>query len=171
MYCCSGVCGFGMSVLTSQVVYTAKTLIIPPNTLKRINKIERPFLCAGSNKTTRAKFKVNWESVCRAKDLGRLGVLHLDKVSRALLMRWLCFEWKEPSRLWVGFGNPCDKEDNDFFYTSTTITIGNRARAPFWGSPWLNGCKPKDIAPLIFEASKRKIWKVKEALFDDSWIS
>jgi hypothetical protein len=62
-------------------------------------------------------------------------------------------------------------EDKDFFYASTTITIGNGARAPFWESPWLNGCKPKDNAPLIFGASKRQNWKVKEALFDDAWIN
>jgi hypothetical protein len=36
------------------------------------------------------------------------------------------------------------------FYAATTVTIGNGKIAPFWGSSWLNGAKPKDIASLIF---------------------
>ena len=80
------------------------------------------------------------------------------------------FEWKEPSKLWVGLGNPCSEEDLNFFYASTTITVGNGAKTPFGDSPWLLGRKPKDIAPLIFGASRRKNWKVCEALKGNAWI-
>ena len=66
--------------------------------------------------------------------------------------------------------NPCDAEDLNIFYASTTITVGNGARTPFWDSPWLLGRSPKDIAPLIFKASKRKSWKVREALKHNAWI-
>ena len=72
--------------------------------------------------------------------------------------------------MWVGMGNPCDEDDMDLFYASTTITIGNGAIAPFWDSPWLFGRKPKDVAPLIFECSTRKNWKVREALLEGAWI-
>lgn len=159
-----------MSVLTSLVVYTATALIIPPGTLLNITRVERAFLWSGSSKTTGAKCKVSWDKVCRPKDLGGLGVLNLEKFSQALRLRWLWFEWTEPSRLWVGLGNPCNDADKVFFYASTSITIGNGARAPFWESPWLNGRKPKDIAPLIFDVSKRKNWKVREALREGAWI-
>ena len=97
-------------------------------------------------------------------------MLNTKKFARALRLRWPWFEWKEPCKLWVGHGNPCDAEDLDFFYASTTITVGNGARTPFWDSPWLLGRKPKDIAPLIFEASSRKNWKVREALRNNAWI-
>lgn len=66
--------------------------------------------------------------------------------------------------------NPCNNNDLDFFYASTTITVGNGERTPFWSSSWLHGRKPMDIAPLIFEASVRKNRKVSEALKDDAWI-
>jgi hypothetical protein len=57
------------------------------------------------------------------------------------------------------------------FYASTTITIENSNIATFWNSPWLNGMKPKDIAPLIYEVSTRKKWKVKHAMNDNARIS
>lgn len=65
------------------------------------------------------------------------------------------------------FGQPCTEEDLDFFYASTTIIVGDEAKTPFWDSPWL---KPKEIAPLIFEALSRKSWKVREALKGNAWI-
>jgi hypothetical protein len=37
--------------------------------------------------------------------------------------------------------------------------------------PWLHGAKPKDIAPLIFEASKKKKWTVAQALHNKGWIT
>jgi hypothetical protein len=44
----------------------------------------------------------------------------------------------------------------DIFSAVTTITLGNGKKTPFWQAPWLHGMKPIEIAPLIFEASKRK---------------
>jgi hypothetical protein len=43
-------------------------------------------------------------------------------------------------------------------------------KTPFWHAPWLDGRKPKDITPLIFEVSKRKNWPVFQALDDNAWI-
>ena len=143
-------------MITSQVVYPATPLVIPPTILLKVNKLERAFLWSGSDKTTGAKCKVNWEIVCRPLQYGGLGVLNTNKFTRALRLRWPWYEWKEPTKMWVGMGNPCDEEDLKFFYASTTIIVGNGAKTPFWDSPWLLGRKPKDIAPLIYEASKRK---------------
>jgi hypothetical protein len=67
-------------------------------------------------------------------------------------------------------GNPWDKVDMDLSYASTTITIGNGKIASFWDSPWLNGSKHKDIAPLIYEASTRKKWKFHQALLANAWV-
>ena len=35
----------------------------------------------------------------------------------------------------------------------------------------MNDRKPRDIAPLTYEASTRKNWKVREALNNDAWVS
>ena len=158
------------SVISSLAVYFITSLIVPPSILQNVNKLERAFLWSGSDKTTGAKCKVNWNIVCRPSEYGGLGVLNTAKFARALRLRWPWFEWTEPNKMWVGLGNPCDEADMSFFYASTTIPVGNGAKTPFWEFPWLHGAKPKDVAPLIFEASMRKNWKVREALKNNDWI-
>jgi hypothetical protein len=43
--------------------------------------------------------------------------------------------------------------------------------APFWDLPCLKGEKPKNIAPLIFEASKKKKCIIAQALHNNGWVS
>ena len=165
-----GRCALVKSVLTSQLTYHIISLNPPASTLHNYNKIQRAFLWAGTDKATGAKCKVSWRNVCRATDLGGLGVIDLTKFARALRLRWLWFEWKDPSKMWVGLDNPCDKMDRALFYASSHIIIGNGARAPFWDSPWINGVAPLDLAPLIFDITSRKKWKVREAMHGDAWL-
>jgi hypothetical protein len=58
----------------------------------------------------------------------------------------------------------------NIFYAATEITLGNGLKAPFWEAPWLQGRKPKEIAPLIFAISGRKTWKVAQAMKDNAWV-
>jgi hypothetical protein len=37
------------------------------------------------------------------------------------------------------------------------ITIGNGKIAPFWDSPWLEGERPKDIAPYFLRYQEEKV--------------
>jgi hypothetical protein len=159
------------SVLASQAIYHLTRLAVPPGTLKYINKLERAFVWAAKEKTTRAKCKVNWEVVCWPKKLGGLGILHLDKFATALCLRWPWLEWKDNEKIWAGSDNPCNDNDMELFYTATKITLGDGGKTPFWHAPWLQGRKPKDIAPKIFDLCKRKKWTVTQALHDNAWIS
>lgn len=68
-------------------------------------------------------------------------------------------------------GHPCDDADTDLFAAATKVTIGNGSKALFWISSWLNGIRPMDIAPKIFDISKKKGCTVGKALIDDHWIS
>jgi hypothetical protein len=94
----------------------------------------------------------------------------MGKFATALRLRWPWLEWKDPTKIWIGSGNPCSEEDMELFYAATTITLGNGKKTPFWHAPWLNGTRPIDIAPLIYESSKRKNWKVAQALDREAWI-
>lgn len=47
------------SAITSQLVYPAAPLVIPPTILLHVNKLERAFLWSGSDRTTGAQCKVN----------------------------------------------------------------------------------------------------------------
>ena len=70
----------------------------------------------------------------------------------------------------MGIGNPCDTTDRDLFYAATTIYVGDGRLARFWLSPWLDGMKPKGIAPAIFVISANKNKSVREALLENHWI-
>jgi hypothetical protein len=62
-------------------------------------------------------------------------------------------------------------EDMSLFYDSIDLHIGNGKTASFWHTPWLEGRKPKDIAPSIFSISKKKNFTVHKGLEQDFWIS
>jgi hypothetical protein len=159
------------SVLASQAIYHLTPLAIPPGTLKQINKLQRAFVWAAKDSTSGAKCKVKWETVCRPKMYGGLGVLNLEKFAMALRLRWPWLEWKDEGKIWSGTGNPCTDKDMKIFYATTTITLGNGRKTPFWHAPWVHGRKPKDIAPRIFDICKRKKWMVAQALRNDDWVS
>jgi hypothetical protein len=65
-------------------------------------------------------------------------------------------EWRDPTKLWIGMGHPCNDVEMSLFYAATTISIGNGEIAPFWDSPWLEGEKPKDIAPLFMKLPRKR---------------
>ena len=107
-------------------------------------------------KVTGGKCKVNWEKVSKPKDLGGLGILNLKKFASALRLRWLWLDWSEDPKPWKDLGTPCTASDRELFAAATTVTIGNGEKAIFWESAWLNGRRPKDIAPLIFDVAKKR---------------
>ncbi|XP_071679995.1 uncharacterized protein [Lolium perenne] len=109
--------------------------------------------------------KVNWHKVCRPKELGCLGVLDLEKFSRALRLRWLWDEWTAPDKPWVGSETPNDASDR---YPGT---IGDGSKASFWSSSWLDDTPPKVLAPLIFKVSRRKKRSVRDALDSQNWVA
>jgi hypothetical protein len=159
------------SVLTSIAIYYITVLNVPIEVLMKIDSIRRAFLWAACEKVTGGKCKVNWEMVCKPKVYGGLGILNLTKFASALRMRWLWHEWKDETKPWVGLGTPCTPQDKDLFAAATRVNIGNGEKALFWEAPWLNGRRPKDIAPLIYKRSKRKNCTVYKALDDGFWVT
>jgi len=141
--------------------------------LKQIDKIRRGFLWKGEEPKIMSGglCLVNWPVVARPKNLGGLGVSDLERFARALRIRWLWFQWRDPDRAWSDLDVPCTKDDIDLFHASTVVTVGNGALASFWYSNWINGSVARFIAPSLFVKSKRKNITVQRALLDNKWIS
>ena len=97
-------------------------------------------------------------------------MLNLERFARALRLRWLWQEWVAPNKAWVGTETPCDNTDRLLFAACTTITLGNGSKTKFWSDGWLQGCRPKDLAPNLYKISKRKKISVQTAFTANSWI-
>ena len=157
------------AVLTSQSVYCLTSLTAPKSTLKEIDNLRKSFLWAGSEKLTGGKCKVNWPHSIRPSDSGGLGILHLGKFARALRLRWLWKDWEGEGTILNNPDLPCDVTGRLLFATATSITIGDDMRA-FWSSAWLQGQRPQDIAPNIFQISKNKNKSIYEGMQNKAWI-
>nr|ABD91510.1 putative non-LTR retroelement reverse transcriptase [Oryza sativa Indica Group] len=65
---------------------------------------------------------------------------------------------------------PCDELDRVPFRAGTVITLGNGKKCSFWSDNWLQGCSPKDLAPGIFNLSRRKGNNVHLSLQNNHWL-
>ena len=160
------------SVLTSQPIYHLTVFPTQKWLIKQIDRRRRSFLWKGDEpeKVNRGHCLVRWPSVCTPKDLGGLGVLDLERLARALRLRWLWFQWKFEERPWTGLDIPYDRTDKELFHTSTIVKVGKGNKALFWHSSWLNGSSPKNLAPQLFQKARRKNITVQKALHGNRWI-
>ncbi|WVZ77322.1 hypothetical protein U9M48_025203 [Paspalum notatum var. saurae] len=159
------------SVLSAPPVHTLTAINVPKEVLEEIDKLRKRFLWAGNENLTGGKCKVNWPTVARPLDLGGLGVLDIHRFARALRLRWLWRQWEDPNAPWAGLETPCNDTDKLLFAAATKITIGNGDKTSFWHCAWIEGKRPKDIAPDIFAASRDRKLSVREALADNAWVS
>jgi hypothetical protein len=96
------------------------------------------------------------------KDLGGLGILDLERLARALRLRWFWFQWKHNNKPWAELELPCDKTYKELFHASTIVKVGKGDMTNFWYSTWLEGRSPRNLAPTLFQNSRRKISRYKE---------
>ncbi|CAO2206826.1 unnamed protein product [Urochloa humidicola] len=157
------------TVLTSMPTYFLTAFAPKKWAIKQMDKIRRSFLWKGSEVANGGHCLVRWTKVKRPKRMGGLGVLDLEIFSRALRLRWLWYQWKDPDRPWVGTDVPCNEIDRQLFRACTCVTVGNGARARFWESSWMDGRAPRDLAPNLYKLAWRKNMTVREDLENDKW--
>jgi hypothetical protein len=158
------------TVLTSEPIYLLTALNAPKATISLLDSKRRQFLWAGSERLTGGKCKVNWKRVARPKALGGLGVLDLGAFARALRVRWLWHNCTSSRNIWDNLEIPCSDADRLLFAASTTIEIGDGSKISFWGSAWVRGQRPKDLAPRLFSISRNKRKSLAEAVTNNAWI-
>lgn len=108
--------------------------------------------------------------VCTPTANGGLGIIELERFSRALRLRWIWYSWDSRHRSWTGMELPVDKDDTALFNAATRVQIGNGNKATFWTSRWLQGEALATLYPSLFRHSRRKNRTVKEALTNERWI-
>jgi hypothetical protein len=159
------------AVLSSITIYMMTVHKFPAWVLEKIEQRCRAWFWRGEGTCNGGHCRVQWDVVCRPKELGGLGVHDLRKFSRALRLRWLWTAWRHPDRPWVGLPLPCDGKDRRLFAAATEITLGCGTVADFWHDRWLHGRAPCDIAPALFKIALRKHRTVKDALTNHKWVS
>lgn len=70
--------------------------------------------------------------VTRPKELGGLGISHLQKMSWALRLRWLWLQKAEPGRPWASFKLNVHPSVMAFFYAAVSSVVDNGTNTLFW---------------------------------------
>jgi len=151
-------------------IYLLTALKVPKKFIKELDKSRRRFLWAGNQDFHGGKCKVNWSKTCLPAELGGLGILELERLGRALRLRWLWYQWTNPEKPWSGADLPVDDTDRTLFAAATRVQVHNGKKALFWKSSWLNGIAPATLFPLLYSHSKRKNRTVAAALAGNRWI-
>jgi hypothetical protein len=104
-------------MLTCQTIYPLTALHVSVEPLQSVLIFIRSFFWAGTEQA-------------------------MDKFSSHLRLRWPWLAWTLPDRPCASMENPCNKDDMEFFYAFTSVTMGNGIKAYFlgrlmgrWGQP------------------------------------
>lgn len=138
---------------------------------KEFDKARKGFLWSGNLELHGGKCKVNWPRTCLPTPKGGLGIIDLERFSRALRLRWLWYSWTNMEKPWVGSDLPVDDTDRALFAAATKVFVHNGKKTSFWKSSWINGQAPSVLFPLLFKHSKRKNRTVAQAIIDNKWVS
>lgn len=157
-------------VLTAQPIYLLTALKVTKEALEQLDTKRRSFLWAGAGTITGGKCKINWKRTCLPTSQGGLGILNMEKFTRALRLRWLWQQWRDPTKPWVVLETPCDEMDKLLFAATTQITIGDGRTVRFWDSAWIDGQRPKNLMPLAFAISKKRKKSLRQGIKNDAWI-
>ena len=83
-------------------IYLLTALKVPKKFISELDKSQGRFLWAGNQDFHGGKCKVNWSKTCLPAELGGLGILELERLGRALRLRWLWYQWTNPEKPWSG---------------------------------------------------------------------
>lgn len=156
------------ATLSAIPVHMAITLCLSSWAIEAIDRIRRGFIWRGVDKAAKGKCRIAWETVCRPRDLGGLGVSDLRRAGIALRVRWE-FQARAERRTEL---MSTENAVVAVFQAATIFQLGDGRSVFFWTDNWLGGISPMLIAPTVFASvgpRKRKT-TVAEALNGNAWF-
>lgn len=90
------------SVISARPIHHLMVADAPAWVFEEINKWMRSFFWAGKDKINGGQCLVAWDTICRPKCYGGLGIKNLNWQALALRVRWEWLKRTEPSRPWQG---------------------------------------------------------------------
>jgi hypothetical protein len=147
-------------------------LVIAPDkkTLKAADKIRRGFHWAAKDCANGGQCTVNWGKVCRPLRYG--GLQDLERAGTMLRLRWMWLSITDPTKPWIRLDLQFTAKEQDMFFASTRMSVGDGNTARFWTDQWLDGQAIKEIAPAVADMISKRIRKsmtVSQGLLDGNW--
>lgn len=91
------------AVVDALPLYWTTLYRLPKGTVAEIEKVKRRFLWRVMGETDKIQIKlhlVNWQTICKSKIAGGLGVTQLDKKNSTMLAKWWWKAKTESNKLW-----------------------------------------------------------------------
>jgi hypothetical protein len=76
----------------------------------------------------------------------------------------------ERSKPWPGMHIDMNTVETALFDACTTLVLGDGKTTSFWEGRWLQGNKPKALAPALFRLASRKNQTVAQGLEAGKWM-
>ncbi|KAL8508301.1 hypothetical protein ACS0TY_018771 [Phlomoides rotata] len=114
------------SVLSSIPIYCLSFNRIPKSVIKELIAIQRNFLWGGCEESRKTPW-ISWNTICKDKKLGGLGIRNLGRFNVSLLSKWIWRFLNEPYRLWARIIQS-RHGGLDMVYERTTYREGARQR-------------------------------------------
>lgn len=146
------------AVLDALPTFAMGALELPPGVLAALDRLRRAFLWAASDRVSGAQCLVSWDTVCRSKAEGGLGVRSLKDVNSCLLVKLLHRLHVAPSESWPrwvwssldglpldtpGAASPLDgahwnslRRLLPLYRGISRVSVGDGNRTSFWFDCW-----------------------------------
>lgn len=120
-----------LSVLCAIPIHSMLALNIPMKIIKALSKICRGFLWCGKKEATGGHCAVAWDSVCRPKWAGGLGIPNLSWLNKALQARWPWLQKTDNEKPWAEFNIDVPAASHALYNTASRTIVGNGRSALF----------------------------------------
>lgn len=180
-------------VLSNLPLYYLSVFMPPKWVIKRIETLRRDFFWTGGQNPPGIRCLASWQSVCRSKNEGGLGILDISTMNRAFLVKWWWKFQNAPQLQWNklihdlfycrrislkegGFFRPPSfwwkgvLSLKEIFKWGAIYKLGNGRNIDFWEDRWFGEMTLSSLFPEIFHLSQpRTNLKISDCLSCNGW--